>query len=194
MSAKVFAYYRVSTQEQILDRQKDAVEAYAKAYGLTIDKVFEEKVSGKSIAERPELNRMLEQLREGDTVIVNDLSRLSRSVRDTLRLAEEVFQGQGVNLISIKEKIDTSTPTGRFVMTVIAGMNQMEREQIAERTRGALNARKRRGAKLGRPEKDPAAVARALELHAEGNLTIAEIVQATGVSKSVLYKHLHAKK
>lgn len=194
MPGKVFAYLRVSTQDQVLDRQMDAIEAYAKAHGLTIDRVFEEKASGKSTATRPELNRMLEQLREGDTVIVNDLSRLSRSVRDTLRLAEDVFQAQGVNLVSIRESIDTTTPMGRFAISLFAGLNQMEREQTAERTKQALEARRKRGAQLGRPKKDPNAIARALELHAEGKLSIKEIEQATGVSKSVMYKHLHAMK
>lgn len=194
MPGKVFAYLRVSTQDQVLDRQMDAIEAYAKAHSLTIDRVFEEKASGKSTATRPELNRMLEQLREGDTVIVNDLSRLSRSVRDTLRLAEDVFQAQGVNLVSIRESIDTTTPMGRFAISLFAGLNQMEREQTAERTKQALEARRKRGAQLGRPKKDPNAIARALELHAEGKLSIKEIEQATGVSKSVMYKHLHEQK
>ena len=191
MSEKVFAYVRVSTQEQSFDRQMDAITVYANARGITVDHVFQEKASGKDMASRPALNNMLAQLRDGDTVIVHDLSRLSRSVRHTLQMAEDVFQAQGINLISIRENIDTTTPMGRFAISLFAGLNQMEREQISERTKQALEARRRRGAKLGRPAKDPRAVARALELHSEGKLTIKEIEQVTGVSKSVLYKHLH---
>lgn len=194
MAEKVFAYMRVSTTNhgQETARQRMVIEDWSHAHGITVDCWIEEFASGKDFATRPELNRLIEHLREGDTVIVSELSRLSRSVRHTLQMAEDVFLAKGVNLVSVKEGIDCSTVQGRFALSLFSALNQLEREQISERTKQALEAKKRRGVRLGRPEKDPEAVARALRLHAEGTLTIKEIEQATGVSKSVLYKNLHA--
>lgn len=131
------AYIRVSTSEQNLERQKEALEKYK------IDKWFQEKVSAKDI-NRPELQELLRWVREGDTIIVHDFSRLARSTKDLLELVEQ-FQAKGVNLISNKENLDTSTPQGKMMLTVIGAINTFEREILLERQREGIAIAKREG-------------------------------------------------
>ena len=119
------AYVRVSTAEQNEARQVEALEKYG------IEKWFIEKKSGKN-TDRPKLQEMLAFVREGDTVHIHDLSRLARSTADLLVIVEN-FNSQGVHLVSNKENIDSSTPTGKLMLTMIGAINQFERENLLER-------------------------------------------------------------
>jgi site-specific DNA recombinase len=138
-------YCRVSTDEQVrdgvsLDVQRERIRAYAEAKGFALAAVLvDEGVSGKRL-ERPGLRELLERCQRGNAkhVIVWKLDRLTRRTRDLLTLIEEVFLAQQVELHSVNESLDTSTPHGRFVLTLFGGLAQMERELIGERTRGAL--------------------------------------------------------
>ncbi len=141
--AKV-GYVRVSTTEQNLDRQTDALQA------LNLDRVFEDKASGRN-ADRPALQQMLDFLREGDTLYVESISRIARSTRDLLSIIERL-EAKGVGFVSLKENIDTSTPQGRFVMTVFAALAELERESIHQRQREGIEATRARGRAMGRPK------------------------------------------
>lgn len=139
----IIGYARVSTEEQSLDSQTDALsEAGA-------EKVFSDRVSGSKRA-RPELDRMLEQLRDGDVVTVTKYDRLARSLKDLLEIVETI-RGRGAGFRSLAEDIDTTTPAGRLVFHVFASIAQFERERISERTKEGLASARRRGRIGGRP-------------------------------------------
>lgn len=176
------AYARVSKLEQNLDRQLDDLNNYG------VDKIFSEKMTGV-ISERPELDRLLENIREGDVVIVESLSRLGRSSKDLLQLLEQ-FEDVGVKFISLKENIDTSTPTGKLVITVLAAIAQFERDIIVARTREGLAAARARGRVGGRPRLDSRKVDSAVRLYQGQQHSMREIQDLTGVSPSTLYRHL----
>lgn len=136
-------YVRVSTAEQHEDRQKAALEKY------NIDRWFCEKVSGKNIQDRPELKALLDYVREGDTVYVEDFSRLARSTQDLLSIVKQLHQKKA-QLVSAKEQFDTTTPTGEMMLTMIAAINQFERQTILERQAEGIAIAKKRGIYKGR--------------------------------------------
>ncbi len=176
-------YARVSTEEQNLNRQLDMLNEAG------CEKIFEEKISGIK-KERPELFRMLEQLRKGDLIIVADLTRLSRSVKDLFQLVEQI-KARGADIKSLKESwMDTSTPQGKLMFTIFAGISQFERDLISQRTIEGLVAARARGKKGGRPPKDEKDIKLALKMYEEKTYSISEITKATGLSKTVLYKYI----
>ena len=136
------AYVRVSTVEQNETRQIEALKPHG------IDKWFTEKISGKN-TQRPQLQAMLDFVREGDTVFIHDFSRLARNTKDLLTLVEQL-QNKGVHLISNKENLDTSTPTGKLMLTMIAAINEFERANTLERQREGIAIAKRNGVYKGR--------------------------------------------
>ena len=139
----IIGYARVRTDDQSLDSQTDALSAAG------AEKVFADKISG-SRRTRPELDRMLEQLRDSDVVIVTKYDRLARSLKDLLEIVE-VIRERGAGFRSLAEDIDTTTPAGRLVFHVFASIAQFERERISERTREGLASARRRGRIGGRP-------------------------------------------
>jgi len=139
----IIGYARVSTDDQNLDAQTDALEAAG------AERIFSDKVSGAK-RDRPELDAMLDQLRSGDVVVVAKYDRLARSLRDLLDLVEAI-KDRGAGFRSLAEDIDTTTPAGRLVFHVFASIAQFERERIAERTKEGLQAAKARGRVGGRP-------------------------------------------
>lgn len=139
-------YVRVSSTSQNTSRQDDAMKE------LGVDKVFIEKVSGKS-ANRPELKKMLEYVREGDIVVVAEISRLARSTRDLLNLMDTLADKK-VGFVSIKEAIDTTTAQGRFILTIFGALAELERDYILSRQKEGIDSAKVRGVKLGRPAKE----------------------------------------
>lgn len=140
--------------------------------------------------ERPELNKMFDMLRSGDTVIVTELSRFGRSVKDLLLLSD-ILDKKGVNLKSLKEPwADTTTPQGRMLFVIFAGISQFERDLISQRTTEGLASARARGRKGGRPAKDKAAVTLALKMYDGKEYSISEILKATGISKTTLYRYI----
>ena len=122
-------YARVSTEEQNLDRQLDSLKEAG------CEKIFQEKITGTK-KERPELDKLMEQLRSGDLIIISDLTRLSRSVKDLFSLVDQI-EKKGANIKSLKESwMDTSTPQGKLMFTIFAGISQFERDLISQRTLG----------------------------------------------------------
>ena len=136
------AYVRVSTVEQNEARQIEALKKY------DIEKWFTEKVSGKD-TNRPQLQQMLEFAREGDTIYVHDFTRLARSTKDLLDIVE-YLKSKGIHLVSNKESIDTSTPTGKLMLTFLAGIAEFERENLLERQREGIAIAKENGKYKGR--------------------------------------------
>lgn len=140
--AKVF-YARVSTAEQNEARQITAAKEH------DADKVFLDKLSGRDM-NRPQLKAMLDYVREGDVVIVESISRLARSTKDLLSIVDQIT-AKGAEFVSLKESIDTSTPQGRFMLTVFAAMAELEREQIKQRQAEGIANAKANGIYGGRP-------------------------------------------
>ena len=136
------AYIRVSSAEQNEARQIEALKPYK------IEKVFQEKVSGKS-TDRKELQAMLDFAREGDTIYVHDFSRLARSTKDLLDIVEDL-KNRGIFLVSLKENIDSSTPTGKLMLTMIGAINEFERTNLLERQREGIEIAKKKGIYKGR--------------------------------------------
>ena len=176
-------YARVSTEEQNLDRQLDSLKEAG------CEKIFQEKITGTK-KERPELDKLMEQLRSGDLIIISDLTRLSRSVKDLFSLVDQI-EKKGANIKSLKESwMDTSTPQGKLMFTIFAGISQFERDLISQRTLEGLAAARSRGKKGGRPKKDEKAITLALKMYQEKTYSIAEITKATGVSKTTIYRYI----
>lgn len=140
------AYVRVSTVEQNEARQIEALKKY------DIEKWYTEKVSAKN-TDRPKLKEMIEFAREGDTIYIHDFSRLARSTKDLLELVES-FEEQGITLVSNKENINTSTPTGKLMLTMIAAINEFERANLLERQREGIDIAKKAGVYKGRKPVD----------------------------------------
>lgn len=181
---KLFGYARVSTQDQKLDLQLDAL----KKYGLAENDIFEEKMTG-SRKDRPKLEEMMKYLREGDTVVVYKLDRISRSTKHLIELTE-LFENMKVNFISIQDKIDTSTAMGRFFFRMMASIAELERDIIIERTRAGLSAARSRGKLGGRPKADQEKLEYAYHLYQQKKHTVKDICDKTGVSKSTLYRFI----
>lgn len=182
MKNYIFGYARVSTEQQNLDRQIDVLNKYG------VDIIFNEKMTGTK-RNRPELTKLLDRMTEGDTVVIESLSRLGRSTKDLIELTE-LFEQKGVHLVSLKESIDTSTSTGKLLFTLMSAIAQFERDVIADRTREGLRAARARGKAGGRPKTDPDAVRKAVKLYCTQQYSIGEIEDLTGVKKSTLYRNL----
>ena len=176
------AYIRVSTEEQNEARQIEAMKDKG------IEKYFKEKVSAKSM-KRPQLAAMLDFVREGDTVYIHDFSRLARSTRDLLTIVEQL-DAKGVQLISNKESLDTHTPTGKLMLTMIAAINEFERENLLERQREGIAIAKKEGKYMGRKpiEIDDAVFITAYEQYKRRELTKKGLAEKLNVSRPTLDK------
>lgn len=181
---KIFGYARVSTFEQNLDSQIDALNHA----GTQV--IYTETGSGKN-TDRKELAALLKAASSGDTIIVFKLDRISRSTKHLIELTE-YFEVHNIQFVSIQDSIDTSTPTGRFFFRVMASIAELERDIIVERTRAGLSAAKARGRVGGRPATSDDKIKQALKLYysKNENYSLKDIKEMTGVSKSVLYRNL----
>lgn len=179
----VYGYARVSTKDQNLGRQTHALAEAG------CERIFEEKKTGTN-RNREALKELLETLQPGDSVIVLEISRVSRSTKDLLDIVNEITNA-GANFKSIKEAwLDTTSAQGKFLLTVFAGLSELERDLISERTVEGLNNARREGKSLGRRKTSKAKKDLAVKLWLEKESTIPQITEATGVSKSVLYREL----
>lgn len=176
------AYVRVSTAEQNEARQIEALKKH------TIDKWFTEKVSGKNM-NRPQLEAMLDYVREGDTVYIHDFSRLARSTKDLLTIVEKL-QNKKVHLVSNKENLDTSTPTGKLMLTMIAAINEFEHENLLERQREGIAIAKEQGKFKGGQVKriDDKTFTEAYERYQRRELTKTQLAAELKISRPTLDK------
>ena len=174
------AYVRVSTVEQNEARQIEGLEKHG------IDKWYIEKISGKNM-DRPELQRMLKEAQEGDTIYIHDFSRLARSTKDLLDIVERL-NNRGVHLISNKENLDTKTPTGKLMLTMIAAINTFERENMLERQREGIAIAKANGVYKGRNRAtiDEDIFRSGLKSYENGDITKAKFAEICGVTQPTL--------
>lgn len=180
---KRFGYARVSTTGQTADLQRDALERAG------CDRLFVDTASGAK-AHRPELDRMMELLREGDVVVVWRLDRLGRSVQNLVELMNR-FQEMGVGFVSLNEAIDTTTPGGILVFNIFAALAQFERDLIRERTSAGIEAARARGRRGGRPAKlDTKQIAEIRRLYESKTVTVNQIAAMMGVGRATVYRAL----
>jgi len=182
----IVGYARVSTQEQNLELQLDAL---AKA---GCDRTFEDHASGAKMA-RPGLDDALSHLREGDVLVIWKLDRLGRTIRGLIELVGELRE-RGMGFRSLTEGFDTSTPGGRLIFHVFAALAEMERDLIRERTQAGLAAARARGRNGGRkPKLSGKRLAHARELLANRDISVGEVAATLGVDRSTLYRALARK-
>lgn len=179
------AYVRVSTVEQNEERQIEALKKF------NIEKWFTEKVSGKNM-DRPKLQEMLDFCREGDTIYIHDFSRLARSTKNLLDIVERLKE-KGVHLVSNKENIDSSTPQGKLMLTMIAAIYEFERENMLERQREGIAIAKREGKFKGRKPLELDDFDKYYELYVSRQITKSEMARKLNISRPTLDKMIKAK-
>jgi len=182
----LIGYARVSTQEQTLDLQKDALEK------IGCIKIFSDVVSGAK-AERTGLHEALEYVREGDTLVVWRLDRLGRSLKHLIETITKL-NNRKIGFKSITENIDTTTSGGKLVFHIFGALAEFERDMISERTNAGLQAARARGRLGGRPKAktldNPKKVAMAQSLYNDKNNTIDEICKTLNISRATLYRYI----
>ena len=175
-------YARVSTQDQNLSLQRDALNA------ARCEKIFEDKATGAN-ADRPGLTEALHFMRPGDTLVIWKLSRLGRSTKQLIETVQQL-QEKGIELRSLNESIDTTTAAGKLMFTIVAAFAQFERDNMIENTRAGLDAARARGKKGGRPPKlDEKKAALARELAQDKSRPIKEICDLLHISRTTFYKY-----
>lgn len=182
-----FGLARVSTEDQNLDLQVDALKAAG------CEKIFTEKISSRS-KDRPEVIKLISQLRKGDDVVVWKLDRLGRSLRDLIGYITK-FEEMEVGFISLQDNIDTSTTTGRFIFNIFASLAEFEREIIRDRTKAGLASARARGRKGGRPAGLSAEnlhkAQTALMLYEKGEKKVEDIAAVLGISRVTCYRYIN---
>lgn len=184
MASMIYGYAKISTNDQTTSLQKDALEKAG------CDRIFTDVASGAK-AHRPELDHMLDLLREGDMVVVWKLDRLGRSMQDLVDLMT-TFDERGMQFRSLTKSIDTSTPGGTLVFNIFGSLAQFERDLIRERRRAGHEAARARGRKGGRPAKlDEKQVKEARRLYESKTVTVDQIAAMMGVGRSTIYRCLN---
>lgn len=182
----IIGYARVSTEEQNLERQIDALTEFG------CERVLTEKVSG-TVYDRPVLQTILEMVGKDDIIVVSELTRLSRSTKDLFNLVDRIGKS-GASIKSLKEPwIDTTTPAGQLMFTLIAGVAQFERDIIRLRTKEGIKSARARGRMGGRPKLESSRIKEALVLYESKVFSLAEIKRRTGVSHTTIYRYSKAK-
>lgn len=176
-------YCRVSTEEQLLDLQRDALKA------ADCERIYEEKASGAK-EDRIQLHAMLMALRKGDVLVVWKLDRLARSMKQLVTLVDDLHN-RGIQFISLQENIDTTSAGGELMFHIFAALAQFERGIISERTKAGLASARARGRNGGRPSKMTAKQTRAAKKMLDsGEMSGSEVASHFNVSRGTLYRHL----
>lgn len=173
-------YIRVSSIEQNTIRQEVLMES------LGVDEVYIDRISGKN-TNRPELQKMMNYVRKGDTVIVESISRFARNTKDLLELVEQLTS-KGVEFISQKEAIDTSTPSGKFMLTIFAAVAELEREYLLQRQREGIATAKAQGKYKGRKPKIHSDTEKVIRKWKKKEITAVTAMKALNVSKTTFYR------
>lgn len=179
-------YIRISTVDQNTARQEIMMKE------LGVDQVYIDRMSGKSL-DRPELKRMMNYVREGDTVIVESISRFARNTRDLLELIEQLCEKK-VEFVSKKEAIDTSTPTGRFMLTVFGAVAELEREYILQRQKEGIAVAKEKGVYQGRKPIERINFHQVVDLWEAGEITAVEAMKRLNLASSTFYRKVRQMK
>ena len=175
-------YVRVSTQEQNTIRQELLMES------LGADEVYIDRMSGKS-TDRPELKKLMEYVRRGDTVIVESISRFARNTRDLLELVERLT-AKGAEFVSRKEAIDTTTPSGKFMLTIFGAVAELEREYILQRQQEGIAIAKANGVYKGRKPIQRPEFPQVVELWREGKITAVEAMRRLDMKPRTFYRRV----
>lgn len=175
-------YVRVSTQEQNTIRQELLMES------LGVDEVYIDRMSGKS-TDRPELKKLMEYVRRGDTVIVESISRFARNTRDLLELVERLT-AKGVEFVSKKEAIDTTTPSGKFMLTIFGAVAELEREYILQRQQEGIAIAKANGVYKGRKPIERPELSQVASLWREGRITAVEAMRRLDMKPRTFYRRV----
>ena len=178
-------YIRVSTEEQNTARQEILMR------DLGVDELFIDGYSGKNTS-RPELQRMLAYVRKGDTVIVESISRFARNAKDLLELVEQLT-AKGVDFVSKKETIDTTTPAGKFMLTIFAAVAELEREYILQRQKEGIAIAKKQGKYAGRKPIQTPNFDRVIAQWRRGEITAVEAMKTLKISKTTFYRRVNAR-
>ena len=176
----IVGYVRVSTVEQNEGRQLVTMKKY------NAEKLFIEKISAKD-TKRPQLQAMVDFVREGDTIVIHDFSRLARSTKDLLELVE-LFNSKGVKLISNKENIDSSTPTGKLMLTMIGAINEFERANLLERQREGIALAKKEGKYKGRKEVNVKDIDKHYDRYMRREVSKSQLAKELNISRPTLDK------
>lgn len=179
-------YVRVSTLEQNTARQEVLMQE------LGVEQVYIDHMSGKSL-DRPELRRMMNYVRQGDTVIVESISRFARNTRDLLELVEQLTAKQ-VEFVSKKEAIDTTTPTGKFMLTVFGAVAELEREYIIQRQKEGIAIAREQGVYRGRKPIERANFHQVVLLWEAGQITATEAMKRLDMKSSTFYRKVRRMK
>ena len=175
-------YVRVSTPEQNTLRQEVLMEQ------LGVEQIYLDRMSGKD-TDRPQLQKMLEFVRKGDTVVVESISRFARNTRDLLELVERLRQKE-VGFVSQKEAIDTATPAGQFMLTVFAAVAQLERDYILQRQQEGIRLAKEQGKYTGRKPKEVPGLERVVQQWRQGELSATNAAALLGMSRATFYRRV----
>lgn len=181
---KTYFYIRVSSKDQHTIRQ----EVKAKEYSMPIENVYIEKASGKNITERPVLNNLMSTLHQGDKLIVDSISRFARNTKDLISLVEQL-NSKGVIFVSLKEAIDTTTPTGMFMLTIFGAVAQLERDYIRDRQAEGITIAKTENKYKGRKAIDyPKQWDKYYKMWKDGSIKAVDIMKLLDLKKTTFYK------
>lgn len=179
-----YFYIRVSSKDQNTIRQ----EVKAKEHNIPVENVYIEKVSGKNITDRPVLNALMATLKTGDKLIVDSISRFARNTKDLINLVEQL-NNKGVIFVSLKEKLDTTTPTGMFMLTIFGAVAQLERDYIKDRQREGIDIAKKQGKFKGRKSIEyPKQWDKYYKMMKDGSIKAVDVMKILNLKKTTFYK------
>jgi len=181
---KTYFYIRISSKDQNTIRQ----EIKAKEFSIPLENVYIEKVSGKNVTDRPVLNNMMATLKNGDKLIVDSISRFARNTKDLIELVEQL-NNKGVIFISLKESIDTTTPTGMFMLTIFGAVAQLERDYIKDRQMEGISIAVEQGKFKGRKAIEyPKQWNKCYKMMQDGNIRGIDAMKILDLKKTTFYK------
>ena len=181
---KTYFYIRVSSKEQNTIRQ----EIKAREYNIPLDHVYIEKISGKNVTDRPVLNNMMATLKNGDKLVVDSISRFARNTKDLIELIEKL-NNKGVIFVSLKEAIDTTTPTGMFMLTIFGAVAQLERDYLKDRQMEGIAIAVTAGKYKGRrPIEYPKLWERYYKMMQDGDISGVNVMKILDLKKTTFYK------
>lgn len=182
----MIGYARVSKEEQNLNRQIDQLTAYG------AEKIIQEKYTGTR-RDRPGIDTLFNILRPGDSLVVESISRLGRNTLDILLLIQELTMKE-VQFISLKENMNTATPTGKAMLQMMSVISELERNLLADRVREGIAASQKRGVRMGRPKVPQEKLDVAVRMYQSGDYSVKEIAETNHLSLGTLYKELNRRK